>query len=127
MELVYLVIVLALVEYVVFGALVGRARGQYGIRAPAVTGHDVFERIFRVQQNTLEGLVIFVPAIWFFAVYINANVAAGLGVVGIIGRAIYARAYIAAPDSRGPGAAICGIVNMALLIGSLFGLIRALL
>ena len=127
MEYVYLVIVLVLIEYIALGGLVSRARGQYGIKAPAVTGHAVFERTFRVQQNTLEGLVVFVPALWLFGAYLNPLVAAALGVVGIIGRAIYARAYIKDPDTRGRGATICGMVNVVLLLGGLVGLIRALL
>jgi glutathione S-transferase len=127
MELVYIVIVLALIEYVVLGGLVGQARGKYGIKAPAVTGHEGFERAFRVHQNTLEGLVIFLPALWIFGMYLSTIVAAGLGVVGIIGRAIYAKAYIEAPDSRGLGAMICGLVNIILLLGGLVGLILAVI
>lgn len=127
MEYVYIVIVLALIEYVVLGSLVGRARGKYGVKAPATAGHEVFERTFRVHQNTLEGLVVFLPALWLFATYVDALVAAGLGLAGIVGRAIYARAYIAAPEKRGPGAIICGIVNIGLLLGGLFGLVRAVL
>ena len=127
MEYTYVVIVLALIEYVVIGSLVGRARGKYGVKAPAVTGHAIFERTFRVQQNTLEGLVVFLPALWLFAAYLNPLIAAGLGIVGIIGRAIYARAYIVDPDTRGPGIMICGIVNIVLLLGGLVGVLRALL
>lgn len=127
MEYVYIVIVLALIEYAVLGGLVGRARGKYGIKAPAVTGNEVFERTFRVHQNTLEGLVVFVPSLWLFGAFLSPLVAAGLGVVGIIGRAIYAKGYIEAAEKRGPGAGICGLVNIALLVGALVGLIRALL
>jgi len=127
MEIVYLVMTLALIEYMVLGGLVGRARGKYGINAPAVTGNDIFERTFRVHQNTLEGLVIFLPGLWLCGTYWNPWVAAGIGVAGIIGRAIYARAYIRDPASRGPGAAIVGFANVFLVIGGLVGLIRNLL
>ncbi|MGD8340276.1 MAG: MAPEG family protein [Gammaproteobacteria bacterium] len=126
MEYVYLVIVLALIEYFVFGALVGRARGMYGVKAPACTGPEEFERAFRVQQNTLEWLIVFIPAMWICGTYVGPMVATGFGVIGIVGRAIYARAYIKAPEKRGPGMMLSGIANMGLLIGSLVGIIQAL-
>jgi hypothetical protein len=57
-------ILLALVEYIVLVGLVGRARAKYGVKAPAISGPEAFDRIFRVQQNTLEGLVVFLPGLW---------------------------------------------------------------
>ena len=123
MQYVYLVIVLALVEYMVFGGIVGYARGKYGIKAPATTGSAEFERAFRVHQNTLEGLIVFVPAIWLFANYVHATAAAIIGAVALIGRVLYARGYMADPEKRGPGAGICGITNMILVLGALIGLI----
>jgi hypothetical protein len=124
---VALVILLALVEYIVIVSLVGRARATYGIRAPATTGHEVFERTFRVQQNTLEGLVIFLPGLWLFGLYLNPSWAAGLGIAGIVGRALYAWGYIKAAEKRGPGAGIVGVVNVTLVIGALVGVIKTLL
>lgn len=126
MEYVYIVTVLALIEYMVLGALVARARTKYGVKAPAITGPEAFDRTFRVHQNTLEGLVVFLPALWLFGIYVNALVAAGIGVIGIVGRAIYAQGYIVAPESRGAGATICGVVNSVLALGALVGLILAL-
>jgi len=55
--------VLALLLYAGVCGNVLRARRRSRIRAPAVTGADDFERAFRVQQNTLEQLVLFVPAL----------------------------------------------------------------
>jgi glutathione S-transferase len=127
MEYVYLVVLLALVEFSVFGALVGQARGKYGVKAPACEGPDEFNRIFRVHQNTLEWLAVFVPCIWLFGTFVNAAVAAGIGAAGVIGRAVYARGYIAAADRRGPGAMLSGFANVALLIGSLVGVIMVIL
>ena len=127
MEHVYLVILLALIEYMVFGGLVARARVRYGIAAPAITGSEPFERTFRVQQNTLEGLVIFVPALWVFGAYVSPAAAAVLGLIGIVGRAIYAKSYIEAAEKRGLGAGICGIVNVILVLGGVIGLIGELL
>jgi glutathione S-transferase len=126
-DLVALVILLAVVEYIVLAGLVGYARGKYGIRAPATTGNEAFERVFRVQQNTLEGLVIFLPGLWLFGQYLNPAWAVGLGVAGIVGRAIYAVGYIKAAEKRGFGAGICGMVNIALAVGALVGVIESLL
>jgi len=103
MESVSVVIGLALLQYIAFAMLVGRARGKYGVKAPAIAGHEVFERYFRVQQNTLELLVVFVPAVWLFGQYVNPTWAAGLGVVYLIGRVLYLRSYVADPAKRGPG------------------------
>ena len=86
MEYVAIVLALVLLEYSFFAMMVGKARGTYNVNGPAVTGHEIFERYYRVQQNTLEQLVIFVPGIFLFAVYVHALTAAGLGVVFFIGR-----------------------------------------
>ena len=126
MELVALVILLAIVEYIVIVGLVARARGRYGIAAPATTGHAAFERTFRVQQNTLEGLVVFLPGLWLCGQYLNPTWAVWLGVAGIAGRAIYAVGYIKAADKRGFGAGIVGIVNITLVVGALVGVIKSL-
>ena len=123
MELVYLTIVLALLEYVVMGALVGRARGKYGVHAPATTGHPDFERANRVHVNTLENLIIFIPALWIFATYVSASWAAGLGFVFVAARAVYAVGYLKAAEKRGIGAGITGIVNVVLVVGALVGLL----
>jgi len=127
MELVYLTILLALVEYTVFIALVGRARAKYGIKAPAMTGHPDFERANRVHMNTLESLATFIPTVLLFGLYLDARWAAGLGLLFVIGRAVYAVGYLQAADKRGLGAGISGLTNIALLLGALFGVIRALL
>ncbi len=123
MELVYLTIVLALLEYVVMAGLVGRARGKYGVHAPAMTGHPAFERANRVHVNTLENLIIFIPAIWIFATYVSASWAAGLGFVFVAARAVYAVGYLKAAEKRGIGAGITGIVNIVLVVGALVGLL----
>lgn len=121
---VFIVIVAALIEYQVFGALVGRARGRHGVQAPATTGPAPFERAFRVHQNTLENLIVFVPAVWIFGVTLSPLWAAALGIVFIAGRAIYARAYLADPATRGPGALVSFGANGVLMIGGLIGAVR---
>lgn len=126
MELVFATILLALLEYTVMAALVGRARGQYGIKAPATTGHPAFERINRVHINTLENLIVFVPAVWIFGLYVSTVWAAVLGVVFVVARVVYAVGYYRAAEQRGPGAGITGVVNIVLVVGGLVGLGRAL-
>ena len=126
MEWVYLAIVVALLEYTFFGVLVGRARGRYGVKAPATTGHPEFERANRVHINTLEHLIVFVPCAWIFGTYVSPVWSAVLGALFIVGRAIFAVGYLRAADKRGPGAGITGLVNIALLVGSLVGLVLAL-
>jgi glutathione S-transferase len=121
MQLVAIVTVLALVQYFILGLQVGQARGKFGIEAPAISGHPIFERHFRVHQNTMEQLVLFLPALWLFATYVSAPIAAGLGVLFIVGRFIYARGYVADPKKRGPGTALTALATMVLLLGGLVG------
>lgn len=120
-----LVTLLALAEYTVFGMLVGRARGRYQVTAPATTGHEVFERYFRVQANTVEQLVVFVPALWLFSVFASPGWGAWVGLVFIVGRALYARGYVESPDRRGPGFALTVLANAVLLVGGLGGALVA--
>ena len=123
MKLVSIVAALALVEYAVFFLLAGRARGRYGVAAPATTGHPIFERYFRVQLNTVEQLVIFLPALFMCAYFANEGMASALGLVFILGRALYARAYIVDPAKRGPGFLLTIASNFLLLLGGIVGVI----
>jgi glutathione S-transferase len=116
------VTVLALLEYMILGAMVGRARAVYKVEAPATTGDPTFERYFRVHQNSLEALIVFIPALWIFAQFLNVPVAIALGLIFIAGRILYAAGYVRAPEKRGPGAGITFLVNGALVIGSLVGI-----
>ena len=122
MELVYVTILLALLEYIVMAALVGRARAKYGIHAPAMTGHPDFERANRVHVNTLENLIIFVPAVWIFASYVSVRWAAILGFIFVVARAVYAIGYLRAAEKRSIGAAVTGLVDLVLVVGGLIGL-----
>lgn len=117
MEIVTFVVMLALLLYVYFGLLVGRARMQYGIHAPATTGDPIFERYFRVQQNTQESLMLFLPGMLMFGTYGNPTVAAGLGVVWIVGRLMYQVSYVADPAKRGPGFMVSFLANVILVLG----------
>jgi hypothetical protein len=125
MAYVQLVMLLALLEFWLFGFAVGRARTRYNVPAPAVVGHAVFERYLRVQMNTLEQLIVFLPSIWLFARYISVWSAVALGLLFIAGRALYFRGYVQAPESRHAGFVLSAVPNMALLIGALIGTSRA--
>jgi glutathione S-transferase len=127
MELVAVVIALALIEYAIFSMLVGKARGTYGIDAPAISGHPTFERYYRVHQNTLEALISFIPGMVLFAYYVSADVAAGLGALFLIGRVLYLRAYVADPKSRTLGFVLGYIPTQILVIGGLIGAAMKLL
>lgn len=118
--LVALVTLLALILFLWMSFRVASARTRFGVAAPATTGHPEFERHFRIQANTLEGLVVFVPALWLFALFAgNDLVAAGLGVVWIVGRVIYMVGYARAPERRAAGFGVQALALMALLFGAL--------
>jgi hypothetical protein len=125
MELVVIVIMVALVEYIVLGARVGFARGRTGLAAPAVTGNEEFERHFRVHYNTIEQLILFVPGIWFFAQYVHVLGAVGVGMVFIAGRAIYAVNYVKDPATRGTGMMLTVLPCWILVLGALGGAVWA--
>jgi glutathione S-transferase len=127
MALLHLVLVLALLEFFVFGAAVARARARYHVAAPATTGNEMFERYYRVQQNTLEQLTMFVPGLFLFGWYLSSYVAAALGVVFILGRALYFRGYVASPEARHWGFVLSLGPTLILLIGGGYGALRALL
>ena len=119
MDYVIIVVVLALMQYLGFGIMVGRARGKYNIAAPASSGDPIFERYWRVHQNTLEQIVLFLPAIFLYSHLGNPLIAAGLGVVYLIGRMLYLRSYVADPKSRGAGFALTALPSMFMLLASL--------
>ena len=118
-HLTALVTLLAVLLYFIIDAVVGRARYKFGVKAPATTGHPDFERAFRVQMNTLEWMPIFLPSLWLFAIYISDAVAAGIGLVWIIGRILYFVGYMKAAEKRGPGFGIQAIATMVLWVGAL--------
>jgi len=107
--------------------MVARARRRYGIRAPATTGDPGFERVFRVQMNTLEQTVLFLPSLWLAAAAFSDRWAALLGLVWVVGRLVYARAYYAAAEMRGPGFLMTVIPTFILLISSAFFILKGLI
>ncbi|MET0535364.1 MAG: MAPEG family protein [Steroidobacter sp.] len=127
MPFVALVTVLALTQFFWLAALVARARARYGVVAPATTGNELFERQYRVQMNTLEQLVLFLPSLWIFASYISPLWAAALGVVFVIGRAIYATSYVRDPKSRSLGFGLTAFPTLAMMLGIVIWALRAIL
>lgn len=123
MNYVHIVAILAVMQFFAFGILVGRARAKYGIDAPATSGHPDFERAFRVQMNTLEQLVGFLPALLIAGQYWSNGMIAAIGGVYLIGRLVYRQQYLNNPASRAPGFLLTvlptGILLMAALIGAI--------
>ena len=118
---------LSLVQLLVFGTMVALARGKYGVAAPATTGHPVFERHYRVQMNTVESLLVFLPALWLAAKYWSPAYAAVLGAVYLVGRTIYYFSYINDPSRRSAGYALSMGPAVILLVAALLGALRAAL
>ncbi len=106
---------------------VGRAREKYGIKAPAVSGHPVFERAYRVQMNTLENTVMFLPTLWLAANYGFTGWAGIAGLVWLVGRSWYAVAYLGDAGKRGPGYLVSLLGLAALLLMACTGVIRAMM
>jgi len=123
MNNVYFFILLALVQYIYFTWQVGSARVKFGIDAPKITGNDTFERTFRVQQNTMEQLVIFIPGMLLFAYFVSPLWALVPGAFYLVGRQLYARAYVADPKKRGTGATLSMLAPIILVLGAIGGLV----
>jgi uncharacterized membrane protein YecN with MAPEG domain len=126
MSWVQLVTLLALVEYFAFASAVGAARVRYGVKAPATSGNENFERYFRVQQNTLELLVVFLPLLWMAATYWNPPWVAAVGAVFVLGRLVYFRGYVREPRARHLGFMLSIVPVVALALGAAVGIVRAL-
>ncbi len=104
---------------------VARARGKYKVRAPATTGNPAFERVFRVQMNTLESAVAFLPVLWLFAAFVSGLWSATLGAVWLVARVWYAIAYQREAARRGPAFGLAALVFAVLAFGATWGVVRA--
>jgi len=114
-----LVTCLAILLYFFTGIQVSKARSAFGIKVPATSGNPDFERVFRVQMNTLEWMPIFLPSLWLFAIYVSDPIAAVLGLIWIAGRALYLTGYAQAAAKRGRGFAIQAVAAIILWVGAL--------
>lgn len=119
----------ALLTVLLFAVMwvVGHARGKHGIKAPATSGHPTFERAYRVQMNTMESAVMFLPTLWLAANYGFSGWAGVAGLVWIVGRVWYALAYLKDPAKRGPGYLVGMLGWAALLVMACLGVGRAML
>jgi len=119
------VTLLAIALYYFMGLKVGQMRAKHGIKAPATTGHPQFDCAFRVQMNTLEHLPVFLPLLWLATIYFGwAPWAAPLlGVVWIVGRAMYMDGYMKDPEKRGPGFGVSALAELLLLLLALIGIV----
>ena len=126
MENASLIILIALLQYLFFTMRVGINRKTYQVLPPKVSGNESWERLFRVQQNTMEQLVIFIPSTFLFAFYVSSSWVLLPGVLFILGRQFYSHLYINNPASRLPGMAITLLANVILVLGSPVGVISKL-
>ena len=116
---------LVLLLHLALTIMVGRARARYGVKAPAIIGNEHFERAYRVQMNTIEQTLFFLPAMWLCAVLLSDIAAAAGGVIWVIGRVVYAVRYVNDPATRGLGTMISMLAQVALWFGAAAGLVRA--
>ncbi len=123
METATLIVMLALVEYIFFTVRVGISRKKYGVSAPATLGNEIWEKMFRVQQNTLEQLIVFIPGTYAFANYVSVKWVWIPAAMFILGRFLYAQEYISNPASRAPGMLLTLLANAVLVLGTLGKLI----
>ncbi len=117
----------ALATYLATTINAGRARAKYGIKAPAVAGHEMFERAYRVQMNTLEQMVFFLPALWLYAVLVSDAGAAIAGLVWVAARILYMVTYMRDPKTRGPATGLAMLAQLWLFFGAVVGVLRTLL
>jgi len=127
MAWVQLVALLALFEFFGFALAVAGARQRYGVKAPATSGNEQFERYFRVQQNTLELLVMFLPSLFIASAYWNPQLVAAVGAVYLVGRLVYFRGYVREPSQRHIGFMLSIVPVSVLALGATYGAVRVLL
>ncbi len=129
MEAVAIVTVLILMQAFLFAFQVGQARVKHGVNAPATSGHEDFDRAYRVHQNTMEQVILVIPALWIFGTFVHGLAGAGVGVVFLIARFIYRGSYLNDPSTRslgfGLGALALGVLMLGGLIGAVMKMIAA--
>ncbi len=127
MQYVELVAIVAILQFFFFGAMTGKARALSGIKAPAISGDEGFERMYRVQMNTLETLIAFLPALFLAGKYWSPLLVAGIGTIYIIGRFVFWRAYVTEPSTRALGFMLSILPTFALIALALVGIVLSLI
>ncbi|MEM7081507.1 MAG: MAPEG family protein [Pseudomonadota bacterium] len=127
MEYSAIITLLIVIQLLIFTMLVGKSRQQTGVKAPAVSGDPVFERYFRVHQNSVENAVVAIPALWVFNLYWDPRIGAAIGLLYIIGRFLYLRGYVSDPSKRGKGFGLAFLCQITLVIGGLIGAVMAVI
>ena len=122
-----LVTMIAIFVYFWTGILVARARQRYNVKAPAITGNADFERVFRVQANTVEQMLQFLPCLWLFAVWLGDLWAAAIGAFWPVGRVVYAISYSKAAEKRALGFFLTVLPTMILALGAIVGILKRIL
>jgi glutathione S-transferase len=126
MEYATLIVLLALLQYVWFTVRVGTTRGKYNVNAPHCEGNETWMRLNRIHLNTMEQLVVLIPATYAFAYYTSPTWVLLPGAAFIIGRFVYSAEYVKDPKSRSPGMGLTLAANATLIIGSLIGLLMGM-
>lgn len=127
MEFVALITLLILIQYKIFMGFVGKARVDSGIKAPAITGDERFECALRVQLNTLEQMVVTIPAMWLCAYFVSPSIAAALGGVFIVGRIFYRNGYMKDPAKRASGMIMGYLANVIMVVSTLWYVVAGVL
>lgn len=125
MALVNLFVLLAVIQFIYFGARVGAARQKYGVAAPATTGHELFERVYRVQMNTLELLIMLIPCVWIASAYWNPLFVAAMIAIYLVGRMLYLNGYVADPRKREMGFMVSILPIGVLLVAGFAGAVMS--
>jgi glutathione S-transferase len=122
-----IVTLLAVLFYFFIATRVAAAHIKFGVKLPAMSGHPDFERIYRVQMNTLEWMPIFLPLLWLSAIYFSDLASAAVGFLWVVGRILYFRGYSAAVEKRFLGFLIQATACILLFIGAVTGLLAVFL
>lgn len=118
---------LALALYFALAYKVGGARAKHKVMPPLTEGPDEFMRIWRVHQNTTENLMLFLPSLWLFALYLSPVWAAVLGLLWVLARLVYAMGYYQSAEKRLPGFIASILIVAVLLTGALWGMFETVL
>lgn len=127
MEATFIVTFLVLIQYTLFGIQSAQTRGKHGLEAPAQGGHPEYERMNRVHLNTAEQLVMFLPALWMYAYFVNPTYSAIFGLVFLVGRFIYRAEYLKDPKSRTLGFTLTFLPTATMLVWTLVIVVKNLL